>query len=440
MKLLLLIHRLPCPPDRGAKLRSAIELRYLAARHDVWCAGFVDSLSTRGLRRETWKSLVELNMSCCGLAAVPLRRSIAGARALGHLLTGRTATEGYFASLELERQVLRWSREVPFDAVLAFSSSMAPLAKKVPARRHVLDLVDLDSRKWAQAGEQVRGPMRWVYRTEATRLAQREEEWMSTFDASVLVNQREADLLNETSLRDHVHVIETGASLDLASQVQQRDGQQLRPLRLPDEPIVGFVGAMDYGPNADAAVYFGESIWPLVQQHRPDSQWWIVGRSPTRAVCALDDGQHVRVTGTVPEVEPYLAHMRVTVAPLRLARGVQTKVLMAMEAGRPCVVTSCVAEGIGAEPNREIVVADTPKAFADAVAYLLNDRDHAEAIGRAGRTFVAEHFSPMKGLKRLESLLCGTESKADGGEEPESQAFETASPVLQQAELISSCG
>ena len=405
MNLLVLIHRLPCPADRGAKLRAAIELSYLVERHNVWCAGFVDSLGTRGLRRQTRKALAELKGRCRELVAIPLRRPLAAAQALGHLLAGRTATEGYFASLELKRQVLRWSREVRFDAVLAFSSSMAGLALKVPAKRHVMDLVDLDSRKWAEASRQTAGPMKWVYRTEAARLARREREWISAFDASVLVNDREAALLGETVPAGRVHVIETGASLNLAAPPDGRGVRQTLGVHLPDEPIVGLLGAMDYGPNVDAALWFAGAIWPLIQQRRPDAQWWIVGRSPRRAVCGLADGRRIRVTGTVPEVEPYLQQMRVSVAPLRLARGVQTKVLMAMEAGRPCVVTRCVAEGIAARADRDIVVADSPATFAEAVTDLLNDRQRAEAIGQAGQAFVAERFCPANGLARLESLL-----------------------------------
>jgi glycosyltransferase involved in cell wall biosynthesis len=164
---------------------------------------------------------------------------------------------------------------------------------------------------------------------------------------------------------------------------------------------------MDYPPNIEAVRWFGESIWPLIRQRRPDAEWWIVGRSPTRAVRELDNGRNIRVTGTVPDVEPYLERMRVSVAPLRLARGVQTKVLTAMAAGRPCVVTSCVAGGIEAEPDREVLVADSPAAFAEAVTGLLNDRQRAERIGLAGRQFVNRRYHPSRGLEQLEQLLTG---------------------------------
>lgn len=407
MKLLFLIHRLPCPPDRGSKLRAAIELAHLAQRHDVWCAGFLDVSRSQQQTPEIRKSLAETRSTCRALYAVPLCRPIAAARGMSNLLTGRTATEGYFASEKLNRQVMGWSNEVGFDAVLAFSSSMAPLALRVPADRHVLDLVDLDSRKWAECAQTASWPMSWVYRTEASRLARRESQWIRAFDASVLVNQREADLLSNESLHDRVHVIETGAALETKASAVDSEALEEKSLALPEDPVVGFIGAMDYGPNIDAACWFAEAIWPKVQARRPDANWLVVGRSPTRAVRKLDNGRNVRVTGTVPAMEPYLEQMRVNVAPLRLARGVQTKVLTAMAAGRPCVVTSCVAEGIGAQPDNEILVADSPTNFADAVIELLSNRRRAEALARAGRDFVLRRFRPSEGSEQLEKLLCG---------------------------------
>lgn len=400
MKLLLLIHRLPCPPDRGSKLRAAVELRYLAKRHDVWCAGFDDTDGSNEARA----SLEEYRSLCRDVAAVRLSGSLSKMRAVQRLLTGSTATEGYFFSHRLERQVMRWSRQVGFDAVLACSSSMADLALRVKAPRRVLDFVDLDSRKWVELETGARWPMRWVYGTEARRLARRESEWMSAFSASVVCTDRELDPLTGDMLRNQVHVIKTGAASD-PDQIEALVRDQA--VALPAEPIVGFVGAMDYEPNVDAACWFAESIWPRVRRRRSDAHWWVVGRSPSSQVRRLQEDQSIRVTGTVPAVEPYLEQMRVNVAPLRVARGLQTKVLTAMAAGRPCVVTPCVAEGIGAVPDRELVIAQTPGSFADAVVGLLEDGQRAEAIGRAGRALVARQFRPTEGLERLERLLAG---------------------------------
>jgi sugar transferase (PEP-CTERM/EpsH1 system associated) len=384
-------------------MRAAAQLEYLARRHEVWCAGLVDARKWHTQDASWRRSLERLRSLCREVAAVPHRRTLAESRALSSLLTGGTATEGYFASPGLRRKVLDWAGRVRFDAVLAFSSSMAPLALQVPAERHVLNLDDLDSRKWDDLADRARWPMNWIYRTEAERLARRESAWLGTFDASTVISECEAALIDDPELRSLVHVI--GPSLP--DDEHHMNDCCPETCLLPDEPIVGFVGAMDYEPNVDAARWFHQCIWPDVLASRPDARWWIVGREPVRAIRRMADSDRVRVTGTVDEVEPYLARMRVMVAPLRVARGVQYKVLVAMRAGRPCIVTSCVAEGLGATPGRELVVADSAREFAAAVIGLLNDRDRAQSIANAGRAFASDPSRSESDLRRLEQLLTG---------------------------------
>lgn len=408
MRLLFLAHRLPCPPDRGAKLRVDTLLRYLARRHEVWCAGFLDSLPYGPQGATVRRSLGELSRQCRAVEAVPLRRARAAGRALANLARGRTASEGYFASRRLQTRVMEWARQTRFDAVLAFSSGMAPLALRVPADRHVLDMDDLDSRKWAESAEAGHWPWRWIYATEARRLACREHEWIRDFDATVLISEREAALLTDEVLRRRTHILE-GVTLPEFEFQPNLTGES--KWALPDDPIVGFLGAMDYGPNIDGACWFYQKIWPLIQGDRPGAQWWIVGRSPSRTIRLLDDGRTVRVTGTVPAVEPYLQRMRVNVAPLRLARGVQIKVLTAMARGVPCVVTPCVAEGLGGREGEDYLVAADESEFARAVLNLLTDRPWAEAVGRAGAGLVARRFQPGPGLRLVERLLGYEETK-----------------------------
>jgi len=215
MHLLFLTHRLPCPPDRGCKLRSAVLLHALARRHDVWCAGFLDAERAEERRREAVRSLAGLRTMCRDLACVPMNRAVRLMRAMGGLASGGTATERCFASRRLERAVLDWAGQVRFDAVLAFSSSMAPLALRVPAGRRVLCMDDLDSRKWEELAARARLPLRWAYSTEARRLAARERGWIAAFDATALVSEREAHLVTDRLLRSRVHVIPAGTPLDI---------------------------------------------------------------------------------------------------------------------------------------------------------------------------------------------------------------------------------
>lgn len=398
MKILFVTHRLPCPADRGCKIRSAALLYGLAQRHDVWCAGFLDNHADRELQAEVARSLSELGGLCRGVTAVPFKAGLAGYRALGGLMRGSTATESYFASRPLRNALQIWSREIGFDAVFAFSSGIAPVALEVSADRRVLCMDDLDSRKWAELGAGARWPMRRVYSTEARRLAEREQQWISRFDATLMVSRREADLVSAPALRAKVHVVPP-----ILPGLHPEN--PITPV-VETDPVVGFLGVMDYAPNVDAACWFAREIWPRVRRQCNDARFMIVGRSPAPAVRELTSDERVTVTGTVPSIDPYLAQMRVHVAPLRIARGVQIKVLTAMAAGRPCVVTSCVAEGLGARAGRDLLVADSPAVFAAAVIDLLEHPEKAQAIGRAGQAFV-QRYDREQVIGRIENLLGG---------------------------------
>jgi sugar transferase (PEP-CTERM/EpsH1 system associated) len=342
---------------------------------------------------------------CRGFLAVPFRSTLAGYRALGGLITGGTATESYFGSRGLRAGVMAWSREIGFDAVFAFSSGIAPLALAADARRRVLCMDDLDSRKWAELAAKARWPMRVVYSTESHRLANREFQWLSSFDATIMVTPREADLISDPELRHKVVVIPP-----ILPPVPE--SEELPTPVSSTGPVVGFVGAMDYEPNVDAACWLARDIWPRIRRQRSDAKLMLVGRSPTPAVKELARDESIVVTGTVPSVSSYLSSMRVHVAPLRISRGVQIKVLTAMTAGRPCVVTSCVAEGLGARAGRDLIVADSPAVLAAAVVNMLEHPDKAQAIGRAGQRFVRQ-LDPDRAIGRVEALLAGEDERWD---------------------------
>lgn len=405
MNILVLIHRLPCPADRGAKQRVARQVAYLAERHDVWLAGFLDD---DGQEDEAVRfALSKWKERCRSVYAEPLKRPLARLRALRALSRGLTASEGYFTSPALTHQIRQWSRCVSFDAVLAFSSSMAPPALSVPAMRHVLEFDDFDSGKWRAMAKASRSPLRWIYGLEARRLARRECRWLEQAEAGVLVNAREVAAMAEPSLQSKLHVIPAGIPLDHPWQTEEA----FSPPPLPAEPIVTFIGAMDYAPNVDAVCWFARHVWPRITAMRPDADFWIVGRSPTRKVRRLADGRRIHVSGTVPEIRPWLEQSRVIIAPLRLARGVQIKVLMAMAAGRPCVVSSAVAEGIAARHERDWIVADEARDVGQAVLELLGNDVAATRLGQAAWSYVKKHHRTVDGCRKLEQLLAGADTQ-----------------------------
>jgi sugar transferase (PEP-CTERM/EpsH1 system associated) len=279
------------------------------------------------------------------------------------------------------------------DVVMPFSSSMAAFALRPELRDipMVLDMVDVDSEKWRALGASSAWPMSWIYRREHRTLRAFEAHVGRRARHTLVVTPREHDALAAIVPEARVQVIPLG--IDIPA-LQRPAGPP------PSPPRVVFTGVMNYAPNVDAAVWLTRSIWPLVRARRPDMSLDLVGASPSAAVRALHDADNgVRVTGSVPDVRPYLWAASVSVAPLRVARGVQTKVLEASAAGLPCVVTPEVSAGLPASLQALCPVATSPAEFADAVIDVLERPPAAERLANAiGGLAWDRVLAPLSGL------------------------------------------
>jgi glycosyltransferase involved in cell wall biosynthesis len=259
----------------------------------------------------------------------------------------------------LERVVQR----VRPDVVLSYCSGMARYALTPPldAMPFVLDMVDVDSEKWAALGRSSRGPLCQVYRREARVLRAFEAAAARRAYATTVVNDRERLAMQAVCPGALVQVIPNGI-----------DVEGFRPSAAPvSEPRVVFCGVFDYEPNVTAASWLAEQVWPLVLRDRPEATLTLVGMNPTARVRALANASIV-VTGAVPDVRTYLWRAAVAAAPLQVARGLQNKVLEAVAAGLPCVVTSAVREGLPGSVRNACRTADDPATYAQAILDLLN--------------------------------------------------------------------
>lgn len=401
MNILYLTHRVPFPPNKGDKIRSFRELEGLARRHRVWCACFVDTPADN-------RFADLLRAYCHDVSAVRLDRRRATLRGIAGLIRGKTITESFYRHAAM-REVLRtWGKSVRFDVVVAFSSGMADYALQVPADRHVLDMCDLDSRKWMDYAAASRAPARWLYQTEGHRLAEAERAWIDRFDATILVSEAEASDLRGVVEPSKLHIVGNGVSLpDLAETdgVVHTDGKETI---LPDSrPVVGFVGVMDYRPNVDAVSWFVSHCWREIRAAIPEAVFRIVGRSPARRVRRLASTPGVEVVGEVEDTIAEVRRFDVSVAPVRLGRGVQNKVLEAMAAAKPVVLTRKAAEGISGRHLEDFVVADQPAEITEAVVRLLCDPAERRRLGRAARRFVAVHHCWEEMLRKFELVVTG---------------------------------
>src|SRR5512135_174358 len=346
--LLFLVHRIPFPPNKGDKIRSFHLLRHLSAHHEIHLGAFVDD-------PDDWQYQDALTPYCASIKLLPLHPRRAKLASLSGLLTGEALTLPYYRSRELKRWAAELAGSGKVTRGLAFSSAMAQFMPAGLARR-VLDMVDVDSDKWTQYAPTQRWPLSWVYAREGRKLAAWEAQAAQDFDATLLVSRDEAALLQRRvpQASHKIGAFENGVDADYFSPTRDYPN----PYRAAAQTAV-FTGAMDYWPNIDAVSWFAERIFPAVRDAVADAQFAIVGSRPCKAVLALARQPGVVVTGGVADVRPFLAHAACAVAPLRIARGVQNKVLEAMAMGRPVVATAQAAEGIRAEAGRDFILAQS---------------------------------------------------------------------------------
>lgn len=406
MKLLFLAHRIPYPPNKGDKIRSYHELRALTRRgHEVHLIAFADEL--RDLQYQ-----VDLTRWCASVRIIRLRKFWAKLRALAALLTSRPLSLGYFGSWKIKRLVRQALAGQNFDAVFVYSSAMAQYVPRDWQSRTIADLVDVDSEKWREYAERTSPPLTWLYRMEAARLRKYEDEIVSEFANTILTTKREAALLDELdefTRRARLRIITNGVDLDYFEPVPQAMTSGVAPRLV-------FTGAMDYYANIEAVEWFVTEVFPLIRAQEPHAEFFIVGSNPTDKVKRLAQHAGVTVTGFVEDVRPYLHSATACVLPLRIARGVQNKLLEAMATGKAIVATSEAIAGLPVVSGEDLLTADSPNDFAGATLQIIRDERLRENLGWRARGYVEKEHNWTPLLQILIELVESITERRTGSE------------------------
>ncbi len=380
--LIMLVHRIPYPPNKGDKIRSYNLLQALARHHEVHVGTFVDT-------PEDLRHADALRAHCASLHLETLRPLPARLRALGGLLGGQALTLPWYRSARLRRWVGDTARRSGARRLVAFSLAMAQYDTAMPAgSRRILDMVDVDSDKWRQYSETRRGPAGWIYRREGRRLLAAECAAVRRFDATTLVSRAEVALFQRLCPAAGGRVSAVGNGVDTTYFAP--DDAFADPYAPDCLPLV-FTGAMDYWPNVDAVGWFADEVLPRVREREPRAVFHIVGSRPDDKVKALDARPGVRVIGPVEDMRPWLQHARLAVAPLRVARGVQNKVLEAFAMGRPLLGTSAALDGLELEAGYPLR-ADTPDKLAELACRVLQGEVGSDP-GPRMQAWVRQHFA-----------------------------------------------
>jgi sugar transferase (PEP-CTERM/EpsH1 system associated) len=395
--VLFLAHRIPYPPNKGDKIRSYHLLKHLTQRYRVHLGTFIDDA-------DDWQYVDKVKPLCGETHFARLNPRAAKVRSLGALIADRPLSLDYYEDVGLQAWVNKTMKEQPISRILVFSSAMAQYVMQEKSTRRVIDFVDIDSDKWRQYADKKIWPMSWLYRREGRQLLRYEREVARDFDASLFVSDTEAKLFKQFAPESESKIgfFNNGVDTDYFSS----DHDYINPYHAGEAAIV-FTGAMDYWPNIDAVQWFARDIFPTVLAKNPNACFYIVGSRPAPDVQALASLPGVRVTGTVPDVRPYLAHAVTAVAPLRIARGIQNKVLEAMAMSKPVVVSAPALEGIDAEPERDLLLAQDAGQFATAVLSVLSTSrgELSSKLGRAARRKVETCYGWASNLERVDDLL-----------------------------------
>lgn len=400
--LLYLVHRLPFPPNKGDKVRSYHLLKHLVDKHRVYLGTFIDD-------PDDMRHIEIVRQICPDLHIENLNPTKARLRSISALLTKEPLSLSYYRDANLQAWVSDLMRAKKIDAIVIFSSVMAQYVLDIDVPKSIpilVDFVDVDSAKWTQYATNHRWPLSWFYRREGRQLLAFERKVAARADRSFFVTDKEAKLFLSQA-PESAHAVETMEN-GVDSKFFSPDLSTKSPF-ISNEindghlPIV-FTGAMDYWPNIDAVTWFANEILPELISRHGGVKFYIVGRSPPAAVLSLA-GHNVVVTGTVPDVRPYLQFASVVVAPLRVARGIQNKILEAMAMSRPVVASQACVEAINACPGEELIVADTVADFSREISSLLGNLDRAKSIGHCARQRVLSSYSWAAHLTRMDRHL-----------------------------------
>ncbi|NOY44902.1 MAG: TIGR03087 family PEP-CTERM/XrtA system glycosyltransferase [Deltaproteobacteria bacterium] len=442
-EVLFIAHRVPYPPDKGEKIRAFHQIRHLAERG--WKVHLV-SLVDRPEDAESWGALKRW---CASVFCEVVDARYQRLRCLAAPFLRRPLSVPYFHRRVLQRRVNQILEQRPIRAVFCYSGATAeyvfrskiprlssrlggpnagrPKCSETGARssdqppsrpaaqppsasagrpRLVMDLVDVDSDKWAQYARWTPWPWKAVYRLESILLSRYELAVARAFDVVTLVSPAEAELFRgRVGPEARVEALANGVDLDYFRPGAGAEGDARAA---PGGPEIVFCGAMDYYPNVDAVAWFARTVLPLIRREVPKARFTVVGSNPTAEVQRLEDLPGVTVTGRVSDVRPYVGRAHVSVAPIRIARGVQNKVLEAMAMGKPVVASPQAYAGLRAEAGSHLIVSELQaKAFSAEVVALLKNAQAREALGRRARRQVEAVYRWESCLSPLESLLTG---------------------------------
>ena len=389
MNILYVCHRFPYPPKRGGKIRPFNMIRHLGkAGHTVTVCSLVRSEA----EAEEGRGIAP---HCTAFEMGAVKEPVQMARMVARLPLLTPSSMGYFYSADLAARIKHLLATQTWDLIFVHCSSVAQYVEHVTDIPKILDFGDMDSQKWLEYANYKPWPLSWGYTLEGSKMLWAEKRLAQKFDLCTATTRAERATLDGYG---------TGALTDWFP--NGVDAQFFSPADAPYEPeTISFIGRMDYYPNQECMQRFCDQVWPLLRAKRPAMQLLIIGADPSPEMLALGKLPGVTVTGSVPDVRPFVRRSALMVAPLAIARGTQNKILEAMAMGVPVVTSTVAAGGVDAEAEKHLLVADAPADVAAAVLRIVDNPAERQRLADAGRARMLSHHAWTQSMNRLDDII-----------------------------------
>lgn len=389
-RILVLCTKVPYPPTDGGAIRMFNSARLLAENHNV-------ELLIIGRNRYAEENIDGLRTFAEEVYCFTWPEYRFYLNAVKGLVSGQA-----FQSLQYSySKVFDWLADNSSDYDLLYCNTIqtARYALEYPTKS-LIDLTDSMARNYASLGEATSGIFKYIYPIESKRLKEYEREAISKVNESIVISPEDKKYITGDNQLENIHVVPNGVDASLLS----KEFKAPRGFREGGNTIA-YLGSMSYVPNVDAVSFFTDQVLPIIQNHHPDIEFYIVGKSPSRKVQQLSDKEGVVVTGFVDNPYKYIYNTSIFVAPIRYGSGLQNKIIEAMALGKPVVTTSKGLEGIEATPGKHLVVADTADEFAHSINQLLNNPDRRSALGTAAQQLISEKYTWEKIGPKFETIV-----------------------------------
>ena len=387
-QLLFLAHRIPYPPNKGDKIRSFHELKALSTDYNIDLITFIDSKSDIVYQNKLFEY-------CSNIYIYYLNKITGLFYALIFFVIGKSLSEGYYFNFMLYFRLKSLLKEKNYEAIFCYSAQIAQYVLKLRNIKLIMDFVDVDSDKWRQYSTQKKFPLNVIYKIEFKRLLKFEKNISENFLLSFFSTDLESKIFKNHGACGNIHVVNNGV-----------DSQYFHPMDAKKENALVFVGAMDYYPNIDAVTWFVNNVFLHLVEKLPYLIFYIVGSNPTKQIKELGNlNPNIIVTDFVNDVRPYLAKSKFAIMPIRIARGIQNKVLEAMAMAIPVIISEKIYTSLSNLNRNDVFIY---KDAEELLQLIINNIDKNEWLSEKGnnlRNYVINNYSWDQNLDYMKSKI-----------------------------------